>query len=97
MRLPPLKYHDIDFLRASDWHQCYPESSLDLPKPVEKGDISVDFTACQLALALKQRVDVLDTLNDVGGNVHKQRLESIIMAPTVIKNQELLQTVTKSK
>ena len=93
MRLPPLKYHDIDFLRASDWHQCYPESSLDLPKPVEKGDISVDFTACQLALALKQRVDVLDTLNDV---VHKQRLESI-MAPTVIKNQELLQTVTKSK
>ena len=92
MRLPPLKYHDIDFLRASDWHQCYPESSLDLPKPVEKGDISVDFTACQLALALKQRVDVLDTLNDV---VHKQRLESI-MAPTVIKNQEL-QTVTKSK
>ena len=92
MRLPPLKYHDIDFLRASDWHQCYPESSLDLPKPVEKGDISVDFTACQLALALKQRVDVLDTLNDV---VHKQRLESI-MAPTVIKNQEL-QTLTKSK
>ena len=92
MRLPPLKYHDIDFLRASDWHQCYPESSLDLPKPVEKGDISVDFTACQLAFALKQRVDVLDTLNDV---VHKQRLESI-MSPTVIKNQEL-QTVKKSK
>ena len=91
LRLPSLKYHDIDFLRASDWHQCYEEeSALHLPKPA---GVSVEFTACQLVLALKKRVDVLDTLSGQPANSH--RLESI-MAPTLIRNQEL-QTLTNSK
>ena len=92
LRLPSLKYHDIDFLRASDWHQCYEEEDrLHLPKPA---GVSVEFTACQLVLALKKGVDVLDTLSS-GLPANTSRLESI-MAPTLIRNQEL-QILAKSK
>ena len=83
-----MKYHDIDFLRASDWHQCYQESKLDLPKPAP---VEVQFTACQLALPITKRLTVFEE-EDISDKV-KNRTESV-MAPSLAQNQDLLPSPT---